>query len=216
MRFLTLAALAALTLGMMDVRPADAARSSEAKQSSSQYKAQKRAERRAAKAERRAAHRSKRAARHAHAKPRAATSRRAAKRSATRRTAASRPATRRRQATRRQQAQVPVKRRATTSASLSSGGGSHGIASYYWQPQRVASGGMFNPNALTAAHRTLPFGTKVRVTNKRNGKSVVVTINDRGPFIKGRIIDLSKRAAGVIGMQGAGLAPVSVHVVGRG
>lgn len=98
---------------------------------------------------------------------------------------------------------------------LASGGGSHGIASYYWQPQKVASGGQFNPNALTAAHRTLPFGTKVRVTNKRNGKSVVVTINDRGPFIKGRIIDLSKRAAGVIGMQGSGLAPVSVHVVGR-
>lgn len=86
-----------------------------------------------------------------------------------------------------------------------------GIASYYWQPQRVASGGYFNPNAMTAAHRTLPFGTKVRVTNKRNGKSVVVTINDRGPFIRGRVIDLSKAAAGVIGMQGAGLAPVVVE-----
>jgi rare lipoprotein A len=86
-----------------------------------------------------------------------------------------------------------------------------GIASYYWQPQRVASGGYFNPNALTAAHRSLPFGTKVRVTNKRNGKSVVVTINDRGPFVRGRVIDLSKAAAGVIGMQGAGLAPVVVE-----
>jgi len=89
-----------------------------------------------------------------------------------------------------------------------------GIASYYWQPQRVASGGYFNPNAMTAAHRTLPFGTKVRVTNKRNGKSVIVTINDRGPFIRGRVIDLSKAAAGVIGMQGAGLAPVLVERLG--
>lgn len=90
-----------------------------------------------------------------------------------------------------------------------------GIASYYWQPQKVASGGWFNPNAMTAAHKSLPFGTKVRVTNKSNGKSVVVTINDRGPFVAGRIIDLSKAAAGVIGMQGAGLAPVTVAVVGR-
>jgi rare lipoprotein A len=90
-----------------------------------------------------------------------------------------------------------------------------GMASYYWQGQRVASGGRFNPNAMTAAHRTLPFGTKVRVTNKRNGKSVVVTINDRGPFIRGRIIDLSKGAAGVIGMHKSGVAPVSVEVLGR-
>lgn len=80
----------------------------------------------------------------------------------------------------------------------------------YWQPQRVASGGWFNPNAMTAAHKTLPFGTKVRVTNKHNGRSVVVTINDRGPYIAGRIIDLSKAAAGVIGMQSAGVVPVVV------
>jgi rare lipoprotein A len=86
----------------------------------------------------------------------------------------------------------------------------NGMASYYWQPQAVACGGRFNPNALTAAHKTLPCGTKVRVTNKRNGKSVVVTINDRGPFVKGRIIDLSKRAAQVIQMTGAGVAPVTV------
>lgn len=67
-----------------------------------------------------------------------------------------------------------------------SAGGAHGKASYYWQPQRVASGGWFNPNAMTAAHKTLPFGTRVRVTNKVNGRSVVVTINDRGPYIAGR------------------------------
>ncbi len=95
--------------------------------------------------------------------------------------------------------------------------GSHamsGMASYYWQGQRVASGGMFNPNALTAAHKTLPFGTKVRVTHLGNGRSVTVTINDRGPFVRGRIIDLSRRAAGVIGMTGSGVARVSVDVVG--
>lgn len=86
-----------------------------------------------------------------------------------------------------------------------------GMASYYWQGQMTASGSRFNPNAMTAAHRSLPFGTKVRVTNKRNGKSVVVTINDRGPFIRGRIIDLSNAAAGVIGMRSAGVAPVTVE-----
>ena len=89
-----------------------------------------------------------------------------------------------------------------------------GVASYYWQPQAVASGGRFNPNALTAAHKTLPFGTKVRVTHLGNGRSVVVTINDRGPYIRGRVIDLSRRAAGVIGMTGSGVARVSVNVVG--
>ena len=91
-----------------------------------------------------------------------------------------------------------------------------GKASYYWQPQRVASGGWFNPNAMTAAHKTLPFGTKVRVTNKNNGKSVVVTINDRGPYVAGRVIDLSKAAAHAISMQGSGVVPVSVAVLGRG
>ncbi|MCB1513686.1 MAG: septal ring lytic transglycosylase RlpA family protein [Hyphomicrobiaceae bacterium] len=106
------------------------------------------------------------------------------------------------------------KKRVTYSGSsgYSSGGG---LASYYWQPQRVASGGWFNPNALTAAHKTLPFGTKVRVTNRHNGKSVVVTINDRGPYVKGRVIDLSSRAAGVIGMKGSGVVPVSLAVLGR-
>jgi rare lipoprotein A len=88
-----------------------------------------------------------------------------------------------------------------------------GQASYYGYGagSQTASGARFNPNAMTAAHRTLPFGTKVRVTNKRNGKMVVVTINDRGPFIRGRIIDLSTAAAGVIGMRSAGVAPVLVE-----
>lgn len=100
-------------------------------------------------------------------------------------------------------------------AAASSRGSMTGKASYYWQPQRVASGGWFNPNAMTAAHKTLPFGTKVRVTNQRNGRSVVVKINDRGPYVKGRIIDLSKAAAHSIGMQNAGVVPVSVEVLGK-
>ena len=97
------------------------------------------------------------------------------------------------------------------------GGGytQHGKASYYWQPQRVASGGWFNPNAMTAAHKSLPFGTRVRVTHKGNGRSVVVTINDRGPYIAGRIIDLSKAAAAKLGMLDQGVASVVVRVIGR-
>lgn len=105
--------------------------------------------------------------------------------------------------------------RQVASVAGSLGGGSVGIASYYWQGQRVASGGWFNPSAMTAAHKTLPFGTKVRVTHLGNGRSVDVVINDRGPFIAGRIIDLSKGAAGIIGMHGQGLANVRMEVLGR-
>ncbi len=90
-----------------------------------------------------------------------------------------------------------------------------GYASYYWQRQRVASGGWFNPNALTAAHKSLPFGTRVRVIHARTGRSVDVTINDRGPFVAGRIIDLSRAAARVIGMTGEGVAAVRLQVLGR-
>lgn len=103
----------------------------------------------------------------------------------------------------------------TVATSSLTGGSYSGVASYYWQGQRTASGARFNPNGMTAAHRTLPFGTKVRVTSQSTGRSVVVTINDRGPFIRGRIIDLSRGAAGVIGMTGAGLARVNVAVLGR-
>ena len=111
-----------------------------------------------------------------------------------------------------------AKRRVATQRNWSSdpiGAVLQGVASFYWQPQRVAAGGWFNPNAMTAAHKTLPFGTKVRVTHLGNGKSVDVKINDRGPYIAGRIIDLSKAAAGVIGMQGQGIAKVKVTVLGR-
>jgi rare lipoprotein A len=68
---------------------------------------------------------------------------------------------------------------------------------------------------MTAAHKTLPFGTRVRVTNARTGRSVEVTINDRGPYVRGRVIDLSRAAAGALGMQSAGLARVSIDVLGR-
>jgi rare lipoprotein A len=79
-----------------------------------------------------------------------------------------------------------------------------GSASWYALRSRTASGEMMNPSAMTAAHKTLKFGTRLKVTNARTGKSVVVRINDRGPFIKGRVIDLSKGAAKRIGMINSG------------
>jgi rare lipoprotein A len=91
-----------------------------------------------------------------------------------------------------------------------------GMASYYGQEfagRKTASGEMFNPQALTAAHNSYPFGTIVRVVNLRNNLSVVVRINDRGPFLKDRIIDLSQAAAERIGMKGEGTAMVRVEVL---
>jgi rare lipoprotein A len=93
-----------------------------------------------------------------------------------------------------------------------------GKASFYGYDgsgNQTATGERFNPEAMTAAHRTLPFGTRVRVTNNNNGRSVVVRINDRGPFIGGRVIDLSYGAARVIGMISNGIAPVTVEVLGK-
>jgi rare lipoprotein A len=89
-----------------------------------------------------------------------------------------------------------------------------GHASWYALYSRTASGEMMNPSAMTAAHRSLPFGTKVLVENLNNGKAVVVRINDRGPFIKGRIIDVSKAAASTLGMLGSGTARVRVSTSG--
>lgn len=89
-----------------------------------------------------------------------------------------------------------------------------GEASYYGRElagNRTANGERFNPYALTAAHRTLPMGTRLRVTNKANGKSVIVRINDRGPFARGRIIDVSLAAARQIQMVGAGKAMVRLE-----
>lgn len=86
-----------------------------------------------------------------------------------------------------------------------------GKASYYNLGGRTASGG--HVGAYTAAHRTLPFGSKVRVTNLRNNRSVVVTINDRGPFTGGRVIDVSGRAADALGFRSAGVAHVKVETL---
>jgi rare lipoprotein A len=85
-----------------------------------------------------------------------------------------------------------------------------GKASYYKSGHRTANGERFDPHGYTAAHRTLPFGTKVLVTNLKTGKSVIVRINDRGPFIKSRIIDVSYGAAKVLGMTGTGVATVKI------
>jgi peptidoglycan lytic transglycosylase len=85
-----------------------------------------------------------------------------------------------------------------------------GIASVYaYSGQRTANGEHAQPNGFTAAHRTLPFGTRVRVTNTHNGRSVVVRINDRGPFVRGRVIDLTPAAAHALGFNG--LASVTVQ-----
>lgn len=89
----------------------------------------------------------------------------------------------------------------------------HGKASYYWEPQKTASGERFNPRELTAAHKSLPMHSVVRVVNLRNGKTVLVRINDRGPYIRGRIIDLSKAAAERIDMIKAGVVTVRVEVL---
>ncbi len=88
-----------------------------------------------------------------------------------------------------------------------------GIASFYWQDQMTASGERFDKRAMTAAHKTLPMHTRVRVTRLDTGRSVIVRINDRGPYKPGRIIDLSDAAAEVLGMRMMGLAQVKVDVI---
>ena len=95
--------------------------------------------------------------------------------------------------------------------------GERGIASWYGYPyhgRRTSSGEVYNMHDMTAAHRTLPFGTRVKVHNLENGRSVMVRINDRGPFVEGRIIDLSYAAAKAIGMSG--LAPVRLEILSMG
>ena len=100
------------------------------------------------------------------------------------------------------------------SAKERSAGHHSGLASVYaYKGGRTASGERTHPGGLTAAHRSLPFGTRVKVTNRRNGKSVVVRINDRGPFIRGRIIDVSTSAAHALGMVDAGVVRVRVEPV---
>jgi rare lipoprotein A len=88
-----------------------------------------------------------------------------------------------------------------------------GWCSFYKSGRLTANGEHFKPMGLTAAHRRLAFGTKLQVTNLRNGKTVLVRVNDRGPFIRGRILDLSLGAAKVIGLNNSGIAKISYIVV---
>lgn len=188
MRYLALAAVAALTIGLMDARPASAEGwqcVGSALACGSSHSASKASYKKAA---------------HKQATYKKAAYRKTAQKASYKKVA---------------RAERRVAKHSVVSTG-SYGGGSNGMASYYWQGQMTASGARFNPSGMTAAHRSLPFGTRVLVTNRNNGRSVTVTINDRGPFIKGRIIDLSSGAAGVIGMKGSGVAPVSIQVLGRG
>lgn len=90
---------------------------------------------------------------------------------------------------------------------------SQGVASFYSEGTRTASGEKFDAKQLTAAHPTLPFGTRLRVTNVANGQSVTVRVNDRGPYVPGRIVDVSYSAAETLGMIDGGLAKVKLDVV---
>jgi rare lipoprotein A len=98
-----------------------------------------------------------------------------------------------------------AERRSKPGATISTcDSGERVITAFYWEGRHTASGEAFNPHAMRAAHRTLPFGTQLTVTNPRNGQSVVVTVNDRGPFVSGVALDLTLGAAKAIGMQGTG------------
>jgi rare lipoprotein A len=90
---------------------------------------------------------------------------------------------------------------------------SQGLASFYSEGVRTASGEKFDARELTAAHPTLPFGTRLRVTNVASGRSVTVRVNDRGPYVPGRIVDVSYSAADALGMVGGGVAKVRLDVV---
>lgn len=101
-------------------------------------------------------------------------------------------------------------------AGVSPGQTQKGVASYYHNSlhgRKTASGQIYNKNKLSAAHKTLPLGTKVRVTDVKTGKEIVVRINDRGPFVKGRVIDLSRSAAKELGIIQRGVAKVEVEVL---
>jgi rare lipoprotein A len=90
---------------------------------------------------------------------------------------------------------------------------SSGVASFYTEGQQTASGEKFDTHDLTAAHPTLPFGTRLRVTNVATGQSVTVRVNDRGPYVPGRVVDVSHSAADALGMVGSGIAKVKLDVV---
>lgn len=90
---------------------------------------------------------------------------------------------------------------------------SYGLASFYSYGGRTASGEKFDPHELTAAHPTLPFGTRLRVTSVASGRSVIVRVNDRGPFVPGRVVDVSSAAAETLGIVGQGTARVKLDVL---
>jgi rare lipoprotein A len=90
---------------------------------------------------------------------------------------------------------------------------SQGVASFYTEGTETASGEKFDTHELTAAHPTLPFGTKLRVTNVSTGRSVTVRVNDRGPYVHGRVVDVSYSAADALGMVDKGIANVKLDVV---
>ena len=113
----------------------------------------------------------------------------------------------------RQQYRAARSRQAAPTQTARTQRASDGVASFYSHGSRTASGEKFNPGELTAAHRTLPFGTRVRVTNVTTGRSVTVRVNDRGPFVNGRVIDVSHAAAQSLGMVGQGVAKVKLDVV---
>jgi rare lipoprotein A len=112
---------------------------------------------------------------------------------------------------------VAAVKKHTPFASRKSGGetktASQGVASFYTEGTQTASGEKFNTMELTAAHPTLPFGTKLRVTDVGSGRSVTVRVNDRGPYVPGRIVDVSYSAANALGMVGKGVANVKLDVV---
>jgi rare lipoprotein A len=142
-----------------------------------------------------------------------ATSRSVAQQSSTTRVAAVMRQESRRARSRQQARTQPARTRQARTQQAKTQHASSGVASYYWQGTRTASGERFNPKELTAAHPSLPFGTKVRVTNVSTGKSVTVRVNDRGPFVRGRVIDVSHSAAQSLGMVGQGVAKVKLDVV---
>lgn len=111
-------------------------------------------------------------------------------------------------------AAVAAKRTSPANASAAAAqGSSYGLASYYTYDPKTASGEKFDSRELTAAHRTLPFGTRVRVTNVATGQSVTVRVNDRGPFVPGRVVDISRGAAETLGIVDRGVAKVKLDVV---
>jgi rare lipoprotein A len=104
---------------------------------------------------------------------------------------------------------IPASRRDTADTKTAS----HGVASFYTEGTKTANGEKFNTLDMTAAHPTLPFGTKLRVTNVASGQSVTVRVNDRGPYVRGRVVDVSYSAADALGMVGKGVAKVKLDVV---